>query len=286
MGTVLTSHTLWTFLRSRIKRNNPTVILILFVLFTNLAFTAIVLPINCVALFRPEFMQKYSHFCSIFALLYFWVYGAILCTQGAIAVNRWALVCSSTYKFTKKTSVLAGGASWLTSAFILLIPVFINGWKEFGYNESSGTCTALNYPDRTIMFSVTILVPLVIIIVCYARIIWSVRRSRQTMKKSQVWRKSLDLAVLETQQSMDWLYLQNIERQEAEDRREMRMSLLISAIFVSYSVCTFPAAVVVQLDPDITKYPQAHIPTYILNWLGGLLVPVLYGLTNKSKFSQ
>ena len=34
--------------------------------------------------------------------------------------------------------MLAGGASWLTSAFILLIPVFINGWKEFGYNESSG----------------------------------------------------------------------------------------------------------------------------------------------------
>ena len=76
---------------------------------------------------------------------------------------------------------------------------------------------------------------------------------------------------LETQQSMDWLYLQvsgsvqvfskhdalqNIERQEAEDRREMRLSLLISAIFVSYSVCTFPAAVVVQLDPNITKYPQ------------------------------
>ena len=105
-------------------------------------------------------MQNHSHFCSIFAILYFWVYGAILCAQGAIAVNRWALVCTSKYKygrqekqsatlpfktingfrfrFTKKTSVLAGGASWLTSAFILLIPVFINGWKEFGYNESSG----------------------------------------------------------------------------------------------------------------------------------------------------
>ena len=108
-------------------------------------------------------MQSHSHFCSIFAILYFWVYGAILCAQGAIAVNRWALVCSSKYKydsdkksaprysippfktingfhfrFTKKTSVLAGGVSWITSALILLIPVFINGWKEFGYNESSG----------------------------------------------------------------------------------------------------------------------------------------------------
>ena len=57
---------------------------------------------------------------------------------------------------------------------------------------------------------------------------------------------------------MDWLYLQNIEKQEAEDRRELRMSLLISSIFLSYSVCTFPAAVVVQLDPDITKYPEVR----------------------------
>ena len=82
----------------------------------------------------------------------------------------------------------------------------------------------------------------------------------------------MDLAVLETQQSMDWLYLQNIERQEAEDRREMRMSLLISAIFVSYSVCTFPAAVVVQLDPDITKYPQVltcNLKCCLISWVKG-----------------
>ena len=69
----------------------------------------------------------------------------------------------------------------------------------------------------------------------------------------------MDLAGPESQQSMDWLFLQNMERQEAEDRREMRMSLLISAIFVSYSVCTFPAAVIVQLDPNITKYPKVFI---------------------------
>ena len=32
-------------------------------------------------------------------------------------------------------------------------------------------------------------------------------------------RNSLDVSVIETQQSLDWLYLQNITRQEEEDRR-------------------------------------------------------------------
>ena len=52
LGTILTSHTLWAFLKSKLHRDNPTVILIVFVLVTNLAFTAIVLPINCLALLR------------------------------------------------------------------------------------------------------------------------------------------------------------------------------------------------------------------------------------------
>ena len=43
-------------------------------------------------------------------------------------------------RFTKRTSLLAGGLSWIISAFILLTPVFINGFEEeFGYNENSGS---------------------------------------------------------------------------------------------------------------------------------------------------
>ena len=43
------------------------------------------------------------------------------------------------FRFSQKTSLLAGGFSWIISAVILLTPVFINRWKEFGYNENSGS---------------------------------------------------------------------------------------------------------------------------------------------------
>ena len=36
----------------------------------------------------------------------------------------------------------------------------------------------------------------------------------------------------------------------------MNMTLIIISIFVSYFVCTFPAAIVVQLDPNVVKFPK------------------------------
>ena len=53
---------------------------------------------------------------------------------------KWTTLCLNVFhfRFSQKTSLLAGGFSWIISAVILLTPVFINRWKEFGYNESSG----------------------------------------------------------------------------------------------------------------------------------------------------
>ena len=49
-------------------------------------------------------MSLHGHFCSIFAITYFWVVAAILFVQGAIAVNRWAIVCTQKYRYSCKTS--------------------------------------------------------------------------------------------------------------------------------------------------------------------------------------
>ena len=70
-------------------------------------------------------------------------------------------------------------------------------------------------------------------------------------------RNSLDICVLETQQSsIDWLYLKNITKQEEEDKKEISMTLIIISILVMYFICTFPAAIIVQIDPDTKKFPQ------------------------------
>ena len=89
------------------------------------------------------------------------------------------------------------------------------------------------------------------------------------------------VSIIETQTSLDWHYLQNINRQEEWMKREERMTWIIIGILLTYFLCTFPAAVMIQVDTD-TKYSEAHIPTYIMNWLTGILIPLLYGLTNSS----
>ena len=51
----------------------------------------------------------------------------------------------------------------------------------------SGTCTSLIHPDRTILFSVCILVPYFFIIICYSRIIYHVKRAKRNIKSNQKW---------------------------------------------------------------------------------------------------
>ena len=89
------------------------------------------------------------------------------------------------------------------------------------------------------------------------------------------------VSIIETQTSLDWHYLQNINRQEEWMKREERMTWIIIGILLTYFLCTFPAAVMIQVDTN-AEYSQAHIPTYIMNWLTGILIPLLYGLTNSS----
>ena len=65
--------------------------------------------------------------------------------------------------------------------------------------------------------------------------------------------------MIETQQSsLDYLYLQNLNKQEEEDRRECNMTFIIISILVMYFICTFPAAIVLQIDPNAEKYPKVR----------------------------
>ena len=72
-------------------------------------------------------------------------------------------------------------------------------------------------------------------------------------------RRSIDVHVIERQQSsLDYLYLQNINKQEEEDRRECNMTFIIISILVTYFICTFPAGIVLQIDPNAKKYPKVR----------------------------
>merc|ERR1711936_634541 len=204
IGSVISGHTLFVLSSSKPLRHNPTMILILVILLINLFFTAIVLPLNSVAMLNTEFMASHNSFCSIFAILYYWTSAALLFAQAALAVNRWSLVCTLKFRFTKKTSLVAGALSWGLSALILLIPVFVgigNRDPEFGYNQESGTCTILKKPDQYIIFSFCIVIPYGIILMCYSSILSRVRKSKKNIEFNK--RLSVGVNIIETQTSLD-----------------------------------------------------------------------------------
>ena len=98
VGSILNTLTLYVLLSVKSLRNNSTTILIIFLTITNLIYTTLVLPLNSLVMLRPEYPEHHLHLCSLFSLLFYWNFAALLFVQAALAVNRWAAVCTTKYR--------------------------------------------------------------------------------------------------------------------------------------------------------------------------------------------
>ena len=107
---------IWTF-------RNSTTVLIIFMTISNLIFTAIVLPLNSIAIMWPQwvfdfftqfvlpevfwsvssnvrYIQDRPFCCASFAFLFYWSFATLLFMEAALAVNRWAAVCTHNLRFS------------------------------------------------------------------------------------------------------------------------------------------------------------------------------------------
>jgi len=288
VGSVFNIFTLYVLLSVKTLRNNSTSILIIFLLFSNLIYTLLILPLNSLALLKPDYFMNHLHQCSIFAFLYYWNFASLLFLQAALAFNRCVTVCTTRFRFNIRASLTAGTISLVSSTLILISPAFLHGWwDQFGWDEGSGTCTTRL--DRTVLYSLCILLPYVIIAVSYVGIIIHVRQSRRRLRSSlQISTNRNNQSAYElpdqgdlkeqSQSSVDELEKHKKNKDLVERSKEKNMTIVIGIILVSYLTCTIPGAVIIQLDPAAFRYRYAHIPTYILTWVTGLIIPLVYGL--------
>ena len=94
LGTVLNILVLLVLCSDKKLRSNSTTILIIFMTFSNLLFTGLVLPVNSIALLHPQFVRERPLCCKTFALFFYWNFAVLLFTEAALAINRWATVCT------------------------------------------------------------------------------------------------------------------------------------------------------------------------------------------------
>ena len=98
IGSVLNIFTLYVLFSVKTLRYNPTSILIIFLLFSNLIYTLLILPLNSVALLKSDYFMNHLHQCSIFAFLYYWNFASLLFLQAALAFNRCVTVCTTRHR--------------------------------------------------------------------------------------------------------------------------------------------------------------------------------------------
>lgn len=107
---------------------------------------------------------------------------------------------------------------------------------------------------KTGLFVLGFAIPCIIIVVCYARIYWVVRKSRKRMQKHK---GGNDIK-----------------------RSEMHVTKMVFLIFLCFLICYLPITLVKIFDKNV-KYPVIHVIGYILIYLSSCLNPVIYVTMNK-----
>lgn len=104
------------------------------------------------------------------------------------------------------------------------------------------------------LFVLGFALPCIVIVVCYARIYWVVRKSRKRMQKHK---GGNDIK-----------------------RSEMHVTKMVFLIFLCFLICYLPITLVKIFDKTV-RYPVVHVIGYILIYLSSCLNPVIYVTMNK-----
>jgi len=262
-------------------RTNPTTLLIIFLSTSNLVYTALVLPLNSLAMLQPRYMEEHQLLCQIFAVLFYWSFVSMLFLEAALAVNRWAAVCTRRLRFGRRGSWVALVASWV-SALLLLLPSASGSWGTVGWDPHSRLCTvstgASSVPISVLLTACTA-APYLVILSCYVLILVTLRRSARKVAGG-LNRSVVEGGVTPANSVPSHLNQQRPGETQEMRRRELGMTRTVCAILTNYLVCTVPAATVLAMDPSATSLARVHVPTYVLSWLVAVLNPILYVLCN------
>lgn len=188
-----------------------------------------------------------------------------LLSIGAISFNRYVHIChQQIYSkiYSPKTCLVMVVGLWVVS-FCLEMPNFI-GWGDHVFDHKTRSCVW----DRTADFSYTlffalvgVVLPLIVISVCYARIFLFVRQAKKRIAQSG------DQSDLK-------------QKKERQDSIKLARTLFI--IFVVFTICWTPYAFMVVLDVNDTFAMELHAFSILLAHTNSSINCVLYGVFNNN----
>ncbi|XP_026731184.1 G-protein coupled receptor moody-like [Trichoplusia ni] len=169
------------------KVRNATAIFIINLSLSDLLFSCFILPLAASTFWNRSWTHGRT-LCHMFPLARYALVAVSLFTVLAITINRYVMISHPRLYptlYTKKYLYLMIASIWLFS-FGALIPTSLEVWGRFSLDHITGSCTIV--PDengatpKKLLFAIAFLLPSLAIILCYARILWIVRK---TAKKSR-----------------------------------------------------------------------------------------------------
>lgn len=226
---------------------------------SDLLFCFLVLPFGASQFFHGTWVHG-DLLCILVPMMRYGSVGVSLLSVATISINRYILIAwPSLYPkvYTKAKVALYIGIIWLCS-YGLQIPTLLGIWGVFGFDEKLGTCSIKKdehgHSSKTALFIIGFVLPCIIIIVCYSKIYWVVRKSHKRLTKHG--------SGIDTKRS------------------EMHITKMFLVIFLCFTVCYLPLTIAKVFDPDVQS-PVLLVLGYLLLYFAACLNPVIYVTMNK-----
>ncbi|XP_049825509.1 G-protein coupled receptor moody isoform X2 [Aethina tumida] len=226
---------------------------------SDLLFCFMVLPFSASQFFHGTWIHG-DILCTIIPVLRYASIGVSLLSIAIISINRYILIAwphlySKIYTKTKVICYI--GFIWLFS-YGIQIPILMGKWGCYGFDEKLGTCSIKKDENgnsaKTALFVIGFAFPCILIVISYANIFYTVRKSHQRLQQHSTGSKY--------------------------KRSEMKITKMVLVIFICFLVCYLPITLVKIFDDDV-KHAPLHVLGYLLIYMSSCVNPVVYVTMNK-----
>ncbi|PZC84988.1 hypothetical protein B5X24_HaOG203309 [Helicoverpa armigera] len=181
------------------KVRNATALFIINLSVSDLLFSCFILPLATSTFYNKSWAHGKA-LCFMFPFARYALVAVSLFTVLAITINRYVMISHPQLYpklYTTRNICLMMAGIWIFS-FGALLPTSLEVWGRFSLDPITGSCTIVpdehkNSPKK-FLFIIAFILPSVAIILCYARILWIVRKTAKKSRNPPTQMKSLSMS--------------------------------------------------------------------------------------------
>ncbi len=248
------------------KLRTPNNVFILSLAFADLSISALMEPVRAYnILIDKDLYSKRPLLCSVIANVCFVSCTCSVWNIGAIAINRYVFICKNrcyNTAFTWSRTIAYAIAIWVICFVADLTNIF--GWGGYSYDPKFLVCTydrLASYSHVLFMVNVFISIPMIVIMLCYTAIFYTLRRSSVRLKNS---------------------HGNRTVPKQTHSKSDIKLLKMVFTIFVAFVLCWSLYMLLLLIDFADRYPPQVYKMAGVLSHTNSALNSIIYGVLNKN----